>query len=96
MAPGLQVGTSGRIRWPSEAAVSCRDSACFLIQTLRHLVLAAALRVSGTSFICVPDIDPVEGPREVENDLSTDLHSWAEFYPFPGPAWSGFDVTSGC
>src|SRR5260370_9199871 len=40
-----------------------------------------------------PDIDPVEGPREVENDF-TDLDAWAEAYRH-GAGGIGFDVTSG-
>ena len=66
-------------------AGSCRDFALLLMETARHLGVAARF-VSG--YLCRAPDD--ETPL-IANDAT---HAWAELY-FPGAGWIGFDPTSG-
>jgi uncharacterized protein (DUF2126 family)/transglutaminase-like putative cysteine protease len=59
---------------------SCRDSAWFLVQVLRHLGLAS--RFASGYLIQVLERD------------TADLHAWAEVF-LPGAGWIGLDPTSG-
>lgn len=76
---------------------ACRDSAWLMIQTLRHLGLAARF-VSGYLMQLADHREPMgEGGIHLEEPSPrdrVDLHAWVEVY-LPGAGWIGLDPSSG-